>query len=282
MTEIAFHRLFSMSAFEGLRLVRKEAFENPTIDFKDIPKLLASLDPVATTLDIEAALYLHTIVNLSAPHGGVGFYRECISAIIIESFPTWAKLITLGRKRFIQKLGDDEFRDIRSLFRQAQLLEDPPTKLDIIWWDHVSGRVRLEGDRIKLERARIAEELTLNYERARLLREKIEVEPKWIAIEDNTAGYDVLSYLKGEFGLINNLIEVKSTVASPLRFYISRNEWEHALEVGDAYIFHVWNLQPEKPVLHVRKASDIAPHIPKDNEKGKWTLAEIPISANQP
>lgn len=280
MTELSFHRMFSMSAFEGLRLIRKESSNNTDLNFKDIPALLKKLDPIAATLDIEAALYLHTIVDIKASHHGVEFYRECISAVIITSFPTWAKLITLGRKRFIQKLGANEFRDIRSLFRQAQLLDDPPTKFDIKWWDYVSGRVRLEGDRLKLERARVAEELSLNYEREKLIKKGIYEEPKWMAIEDNTAGYDILSYEKGEFGLINKLIEVKSTIASPLRFFITRNEWERALEIGDTYIFHIWNLQPNPPFLYIRKAADIAPHIPQNNEKGKWTVAEIPISAS--
>jgi len=277
--ELAFHRLFSMSAFEGLRLLRKESLNNPNLDIKDIPGLLVLLYPIAATLDIEAALSLHTIVDNKVSYGGVEFYRECISAVITTSYPTWAKLITLGRKRFIQKLGSDEFRDIKSLFRQARLLDDPPTMLDIEWWDIVSGRLRLEGDRLKLQRARIAEELSLNYERQKLLQQGIHEEPKWMAIDDNTAGYDVLSYEKGEFGLINKLIEVKSTIASPLRFYITRNEWAHALEVGDAYIFHIWNLQPDKPFLYIRKTSDIAPHIPQDNKKGKWTIVEVPVSS---
>jgi hypothetical protein len=281
MIRITFERLFSMSAFEGLRLIRKEFIRNPSLDIENITHLLYSLEPITRTLDIEASTYLHEVVAITAAHDGDDFYRECISALIIEELPGWAKLITLGRKRFIQKLSTEEFRDVKSLFRQAQLLNDPATSEDIKWWDHVSGRVRLEGDRLKLERGRKAEQLTLQFETQRLLRLGIETLPKWVAIEDNTAGYDVLSYEIGEFGLLNKLIEVKSTIASPLRFFITRNEWNHALEIGDAYIFHIWDLQPVIPILYVKKASDIAPHIPQDNLKGKWTLAEIPVSVSK-
>lgn len=281
MSSVSFDRLFSMSAFEGLRLIRKEADRNPDLNFQDIPRLLTAIEPIARTLDIESALYLHKIVLITVNHDGSDFYRECISAVIIHALPAWAKLITLGRRRFIQKLSGEEFRDVRSLFRQARLLDDPAKGNDIKWWDHVSGKVRLESDKLKLERARMAEELSLNFEKSRLIREGIGTEPKWMAIEDNTVGYDILSYERGEFGLINKLIEVKSTIASPLRFYLSRNEWNHALEVGDAYIFHIWNLQPNPPVLYVRLASDIASHIPKDNAKGKWAIAEIPVDASK-
>lgn len=203
-----------------------------------------------------------------------------VSALVIVALPSWVKLISLGRKRFIQKLYGEEYRDVKSLFRQAGLLNDPPSIEDITWWDHVSGRVRLEADRLKLERARIAERLTLELERKKLKLQGIEREPQWIAIEDNTAGYDILSYTKSSYGFVNKLIEVKSTIASPMRFYITRNEWEHALEVGEAYCFHIWNMQTNPPFLYERSAADIEPHIPKDNEKGKWKIAEIPVNIN--
>lgn len=120
------------------------------------------------------------------------------------------------------------------------------------WWDHISGRVRLEGDRKKLERGRIAEELSLNYENERLKREGIDIEARWMAIEDNTVGYDILSYERGDYGPINKLIEVKSTIASPLRIYITRNEWNQAQSIGAAYCFHVWDLQEKPPRLYIK------------------------------
>jgi hypothetical protein len=280
VSEIPFDRLFSMSSFEGLRLIRREMAANTTVSIQDIPKIILKVEPNAHTLDIEAAFYLHSIVDVNSPFQGIEFYRNCISAVIVITLPAWAKLITLGRTRFIQKLYGDEYRDVKSLFRQAGLLHSPPTIEDISWWDHVSGRVRLEGDRLKLERARVAEHLSLELERKKMLAQGIEVEPKWVAIEDNTAGYDVLSYNKTDYGIANKLIEVKSTIASPLRFYITRNEWEHALEVGSAYWFHIWNMQTNPPFLYEKSSADIAPHIPKDNEKGKWKIAEIPVSTN--
>jgi hypothetical protein len=91
-----------------------------------------------------------------------------------------------------------------------------------------------------------------------------------MAIEDNTVGYDVLSYELSQYGLNNVLIEVKSTVASPLRFIVTRNEWDEAQKFGDAYVFHVWDLDKNPEILHVRTSAQVAPHIPADNQQGKW------------
>jgi hypothetical protein len=96
-------------------------------------------------------------------------------------------------------------------------------------------------------------------------------------LEDNTAGYDSLSYDPGVPAPINKLIEVKSTIASPLRFILTRGEWEKAKSIGDAYGFYIWNLGLNPPVLYVKTVTDVAPHIPADSEKGKWRTVEIPV-----
>ena len=98
-----------------------------------------------------------------------------------------------------------------------------------------------------------------------------------MAIDNNTAGYDVLSFRPTAVGESNLLIEVKSTIASPLGFYVSRNEWDNADQIGEAYLFHVWDMDKNPPLLHIRSVEQIRPHIPSDNEKGKWTNARIPI-----
>ena len=87
----------------------------------------------------------------------------------------------------------------------------------------------------------------------------------------------MLSYDLGEAGPIGRMIEVKSTTASPLRFIVTRNEWEQALKIGAAYIFHVWDMDKAPPILYERNSAEIAPHIPADNENGKWKTAEIPL-----
>ena len=103
----------------------------------------------------------------------------------------------------------------------------------------------------------------------------VTLEPLWMSIEDNTAGYDIKSYDPGPEGPTARLIEVKSTIMSPLRFQLSRNEWNTAQKYGAAYYFHVWDMQSRR--LHVRTVADIRPHIPSDNVDGEWRNVEIRI-----
>ena len=129
----------------------------------------------------------------------------------------------------------------------------------------------------KLSQAREAEVLTMDYERKRLKHLKIDKQLEWIGLDDCLAGYDVLSYDPGTFAPINRMIEVKPATEPPLRFVITRNEWEQAQKSGAAYIFHVWDMQTTPPVLYERTTAQIALHIPTDNGKGRWKTAEIPL-----
>lgn len=274
-----FDRLFTISAFEGLRLMRAVFATVPEVTVEACPAALIAHSPQARSYDIDAAKELHPLVAADAPHETVMFYRECILAVLMLKMPAFAKLMTLGRGRFIKRIKGDDYRDIRSVFREAKLLDDPPSGGDISWWDTIQGRVRLNFDQERLARARYAESLSLEFEQAELAKLEITETPVWMAIEDNTAGYDVLSYRPTPMGVSNLLIEVKSTIASPLRFYVSRNEWENADQVGEAYLFHVWDMDKIPPILHIRTVEQIRPHIPTDNKKGKWANAQIPIGA---
>lgn len=272
-----FDRLFTISAFEGLRLIRLLLAETVNSTAAECAQVLRAQTAQAGALDLDAAVFLHDVVAINAPADTVLFYRECVMAVMIAQMPNWAKVMTLGRGRFIKSLKGDENRDIRSVFRESQLLDDPPTIADVRWWDVLTARVRLNNNQERDLRSRHAEELSLNYEREQLQKLGIKTSPKWIAIEDNTVGYDVLSYRLSRESTANLLIEVKSTIASPMRFIISRNEWNVADQAGDAYLFYVWDMTKAPPVLHIRTVEQVRPHIPQDNEKGKWKDAEIPL-----
>jgi hypothetical protein len=266
-----------MPAFEGLRVLRAYEVDHPDDEISDIVTIVRRVEPSVASFDLDAALVLDGIVPKTAPHDGVMFYRECLGSVLLVEVPEWAKLMTLGRGRFIKRLKSEDFRDIRSLFRQARLLDEPASSEDIRWWDDIQGRVRLHHDSQKLARARAAELLTMELERSRMSDAGLELEPRWMAIEDNTVGYDVLSYTAGPFGPVSKLIEVKSTIASPLRFYVTRNEWEQAFQVGQAYQFQIWDLQKSPPALYERSVGDVEPHIPSDSGLGRWASVLIPV-----
>ena len=261
-----------MSTFEALRMIRIYRSHHMGLPTPELVLLIRRID--ATAYDFDAGIHLDSLLGPDVtPSDPIGFYQACIEVIIYRQ-PIWAKTIGLGRRKFSQKLSRDE----QQCFRSARLLDDPAAPSVVAWWDRVTGVLRLSADQEKLRRARAAERLSLEHETHRLQNVGIKREPIWMAVDDNTAGYDVLSYDVGPYEPINRLIEVKSTIASPLRFFLTRNEWETAIKFGDRYIFHIWDLTSS--CLHERTVAQIAPHIPTDNEKGRWANAEIPVTQN--
>lgn len=267
-------RFFSLSCFEALRLIRIYSQNYPTLSMSEIVDLIKNVEADAINLDMEAAASLHSIIPASCPLNGQAFYQFCIKVVIINYQPIWAKSMRQGRIRFVDSLRED-YRDV---FTASGLLQTPPSIAVVSWWDDIVGHSRLVIDSKKMEQARKAEELTIKREQKRLMNLKIQKQPEWTGLDDNFAGYDVLSYDIQNGYEIKKMIEVKSSIASPLRFYLSRNEWNTANRVGNAYVFHVWNMSVDPPVLHELTVEQIRPHIPIDNQRGKWSIAEIPIT----
>ena len=176
--------------------------------------------------------------------------------------------------RFVGTLGVDD----RSVFEAAGLMDDPPSREIVGWWDDISGYARLKSNLESMEQAREAELLTIRREKDRLAKIGVSKEPVWLGLDDNYAGYDVLTYDKVEAQLVNRLIEVKSTIASPPRFYVTKNEWRKAESAGDAYSFHVWEMQKKPPKLHVLSVEDVALNLPKDQGSGEWATAEVRVN----
>lgn len=274
MTAILPERLFSMSAFEGLRQVRVHRSQRPLLDRASLVDLIRQVDPDGGTYDYEAAFELDVVVNSDGSTTDAAlFYQTCIADAIPAFRPVWNRVLALGRKKFAQKLTRDE----EQCFRVAGLLDDPPTPPIVEWWDRTAGSARLAADQARLLRARGAERLSFELECNRTRYLGIEEVPQWIGFEDNTVGYDIRSFDLLSGSVVARLIEVKSTIMSPLRFRLSRNEWEAAVKFGASYHFHVWDLSSSPPRLHERTVGDVQPHIPTDNGGGRWENVEIPV-----
>jgi hypothetical protein len=266
-------RVFALSCFEGVRLIRLYAAKQPTCPLPELIPIIEHVEPDALNLDLEASLYLHGLVDGACPLDGDGFYQGCISSVVAKHPPNWCKAMKQGRLRFLDSLAQNE----RDVFAAAGIAKDPPLLSAVLWWDTVVGFARLVTDMEKMEQARKAELLTLDHESKRLTSLSIDKVPEWKGLDDNFAGYDVLSYDLGEVGPVNRMIEVKSTVSSPLRFVLTRNEWNQALKFGPAYHFHIWDMAKSPPVLYERTSVQVATHIPTDNEKGVWKTVDIPL-----
>jgi hypothetical protein len=94
-------------------------------------------------------------------------------------------------------------------------------------------------------------------------------------LDDNTAGYDVHSYDPGVVEPVAKLIEVKSSTREPHEIFITRNEWETALERAPYYHFHIW-LMPEQTLIELT-TGDIRGHIPADHGDGHWQVVKITL-----
>ncbi len=270
---ISTERVFSLSCFEGVRLLRYYGEMHPELSVAELIVLVERIEADGASLDLNASAHLEPLVEHDCSMEGKAFYQACIKAVLVKHQPIWSRSMRSGRGRFTRTLNVNE----QDIFSAAGLTDNPPPIEVVRWWDDVSGHARLIIDQVKMGQAREAELLTLEHERNRLASICVAKEPEWPGLDDNYAGYDVLSYDIGEYGLVNRMIEVKSTVASPLRFYVTRNEWETAKDAASAYLFHIWDMKQQPPVLYVRTVKDVAPHIPIDNEKGKWSTTEILI-----
>lgn len=227
-------------------------------------------------LDFDAAIDINGLISERAPCDQSHlFYRHCIHEIVVTHRASWGRLIRLGRNRFYNALDRDE----QACFRAAQLMAEEPAEETVAWWDRLAGAMRSAFDVEKMAQARRAELLTIAHEIGELQRLGIDRTPKWMGVEDNTVGFDVLSYRKGHVSPTNVLIEVKSTTASPLRFTVTRNEWNVAMKSGAAYLFYIWDMIADPPRVHVRTVEQLAEHMPVDRRLGKWSHAEIPLAA---
>ena len=119
----------------------------PDVSFVDLANLVRRVDPDGASHDDQAALQLDPIVAATAPASEAPeFYQHCIEAAIPTFRPLWGRIITLGRRKFAQKLSRDEVQ----CFRAAGLLEDPPPTGIIIWWDRMAAMARLHADQDKM------------------------------------------------------------------------------------------------------------------------------------
>jgi hypothetical protein len=266
--KLSVHRIFSMSAFEALRHLHKYRCSHPDLADGDLVKMVSKLEVGA--LDYEAARILDEFVPDSVDYRDpINFFRVCIEAAMGQN-DIWVRSITLGRKKFIQKLERDDV----SCFRCAQLLDDPPSMDTVAWWDRFQSTGREVSQTATMERARNAERLSLEFESKRLAKLGINKLPVWMSIEDNTVGYDVLSFDLGAVEPIARLIEVKSFLGQP-RFYISRNEWNTAIKFSASYVFHIWDMQTA--MVYERTVQQILSQIPSDGEGGRWSEAIIQL-----
>lgn len=195
--------------------------------------------------------------------------RHTINALAKAAKPFWARMAILGREKVRQLLDSDQ----EQCLKYAGLLETPIDDVSLQWWDDLARFFREQQQERLNEIGRKAESLTLAYERERLAALGISRNPIWLSPEDNTLGYDVMSFRKKDDDEIHPIyIEVKGSTATPIRFVLTRNEWKQATGFGERYYLYLWDLRTER--LRVFPFAVLNRHIPTDNGIGKWMNTE--------
>lgn len=265
-------RLLSMSAFNGLLAIRSYAAANPSVPLDDLIWTIRRVFPDDGYHDYEAALILHNRITKEVGHSNIpAFFRNTLTDLIQQEKPWWLRFAPLGRGRLRSALSSNE----EQCFEAAELFSGMPDSAALDWWDSLAQSVRADEDSKRLLQGREAEQLTIAYETERLSSLGITTPPRWIALDDNSAGYDVHSFDEGPVVPIAKLIEVKSCSSQPYEIFLTKNEWETALERAPRYRFHVWIL-PEQQLIELAPG-DLSNHVPQDRGNGLWQIVRITL-----
>lgn len=183
--------------------------------------------------------------------------------------PPWLQNATYGRSRVIRFAGSE----LAQVFVEAGLaygVED-----DVVaFWDAMAALARGQKNGRLSEIGRQGERLSIAHEQARTGRK-----PKWVAIDNNEDGYDLLSIVEtGDSRPLS--IEVKaSTMGLSGSLHLTRNEWDRSQEVEN-HTFHLWAIESDNQnALAVLAPTELQDHVPVDLGAGSWEVVEIPFSA---
>jgi hypothetical protein len=180
--------------------------------------------------------------------------------------PPWLQNASFGRSKVLSFASSD----IVQTFVEVGLASGTDPEV-VTFWDELAARARGQKGYRLTSIGRRGERLTIEYEKMRTGQH-----PKWVSIDDNSDGYDVLSVV----GLVDKqplLIEVKATTAGlKENFHLTANEWELAKNV-DNHVFHFWDLSASNPTLAVLCIDDVGSHVPIDNGEGRWESVRIPF-----
>lgn len=258
----------TMAAYSAMCSIHSCAAKNPSLPPDKCVEFIRNTNPTARSFDYKRGLKLYSAVSLGQEwtdsKDGLMFVAY---AVIALAKPWWLRLFPSGRDQVKSALDADQ----KQLLKNAGLFDPVPDEKVLAWWDSLCAQARSAQDTDKMKLARAAERLSLEYEKKRLASIGVGISPVWVALEDNTLGYDIKSYDVVDGHVVSRLIEVKS--ASRNEIYISRNEWNNAHTAQGRYIFHVWRMPAES--LEEYSVEEMSKNIPIDNRSGNWQTVKV-------
>lgn len=263
-------RCFTISAYLAFAEMHLFQKEHPNLSVEESINTIRQVRSSASDLDYRGAKQLMSILDWDMEWDATqSSLRRFITKLVEYSDPFWLRYIPSGREKVREALS----MDVSQCLREAGLFDPMPDVDTIEWWDKLAANIRGRIDTEQMSRARHAERLSIEYESKRLSEIGIRKVPEWVSLEDNTIGYDILSYDQVDTYIVSKLIEVKSTLNNTI--YISRNEWRNASTSIDQTVFHVWVLPSED--LYEFTVTEMKDHIPNDQGDGIWQEVKVTI-----
>ncbi|MGD7075615.1 DUF3883 domain-containing protein [Ralstonia pseudosolanacearum] len=181
-----------------------------------------------------------------------------------RSVPTWLAVLPHGRLAFRDVLT----ADVHECFRRAGAFAEQPTQDAVDFLDRLANVARAQANFDLVESGRSAERKSFDLEVARCAAIPGAPPVEWVALDDNSAGFDIRSSRCLDGRARPKLIEVKSCRSSLLQMIITRNEWQTACRNRDSFVVHLWDLVANQ--LHELSWEYLQPHMPVDQGNGRW------------
>ena len=233
-----------------------------TVGAADIPALARTLraaDAHFASLDFDAAAKLiEGIPTLRSATTFETAVREIVLYLVGRPGTAWARLAPYGVDVIVEAIEDDV--DAVQCLRDARLLGESD---DVhLFWDEIKREARrlLHDDRV--DRGKLGEVLSMEYECKRLRELGIDECPKWISRRDETRGFDILSYRIVHGRKAELFVEVKSHTGSN-GFHLSRKQWNVALQHRSSYVVQLWDLRSNSERIIV--VDDLEQYMPVEH-----------------
>lgn len=266
-----FERLARMSVINGLLAIRTYRRRHPKIGPLEIAASLKRVAYMYATYDYEGALQLDALLPNEELLETQELIRLSLEVLARSTRPAWISKITLGREAIKGNLSAGQYQ----CFEAAGLFSSNPSPEVVLWWDRLASEVRADKGQFLVAKGREGERLSFSFERERAKQLGLDREVRWIALDDQTTGYDIWSY---NADLSARLVEAKACSTYPLRFFVTKNEWQTACGSLAEYVFQIWHLPSE--TCHELTPDQLEPHIPCDRGDGQWESVQIVLNAN--
>ncbi len=260
----------SMSGFLAYTSLLSVMKEREGLAPTDAIKIIRSARQSCSSLNFNLGLLYGQIFGwqLEIPPSAEGL-REFTALYVARFKPYWLHAVPSGWARLRSVATENTLQCLREAGGMSADIDSDTLR----WWDSLAAQARADSDIKKMENARKAEKLSYDYEIRRTRSLGIRYTPLWVSLEDNSVGYDILSFDLVGGTTRRMMIEVKSTTSNTV--YITRNEWRNAEAAKGFSLFHIWRL-PEAKLLTVTPEI-LQAHIPVDSGSGQWQQASIAV-----